>query len=317
MAKKKASGRQPRTTRKREQHTAGYTPRVVVKFHDGVGLPYDDRVESKLEELKIGPWQQLAAQFPGIAMRRMFTSVEPQRIRELVDEAVRRDANYTPPDFLTYFIVDCPAEVNPDELVKALSRWRSVETAYFDPPGSDPVVNPTDDPRSPSQGYLDPAPDGIDAEFAWGFAGGDGAGQQVIDLERGWTLNHEDLTAHGAALLHGVLLDTSRPHGTSVLGEICAVDNALGCVGIAPNLASVNAVSYNGSTRPNAIMAAIDNLPYGGVLLLEAQVSTTIGGTFWSNLPIEALAAEFRRDPAGHGSWDHGGRGGRQWQQQS
>lgn len=284
-----------RSTRKASNtgKAPGYSPRVVVKFRDGIELPYDDRVDAHLDELQIGPWRQLEARFPGISMRRMFTSVKTERIRQLVDEAVRRDGTYHPPDFLAYFVVDCPAEVDPEELVKVLLAWKSVQAAYFDPPGSDPVVNAADDPRSPNQGYLDPAPDGIDAEFAWGFAGGDGAGQNVIDLERGWTLNHEDLTAHGAALLHGVLLDTSRPHGTSVLGEICAVDNALGCVGISPNVASVNAVSYNGSTRPNAIMAAIDNLPYGGVLLLEAQVSATIGGTFWSNLPIEALDAEF------------------------
>ncbi len=271
----------------------GYAPRVVVKFRDHIELPYDDRVEEYLEKMKVGPWESLKKQFPGISMRRMFTSVKPDRIRQLVDEAVQRDDTYRPPNFLTYFVVDCPAGVSVEELVKELSSWRSVQTAYFDPPGDDPVVNAANDPRSPNQGYLDPAPDGIDAEFAWGFAGGDGAGQDVIDLERGWTLNHEDLNAHGATLLHGTLLDTSRPHGTSVLGELCAVDNTVGCVGIAPQVGSVNVVSYNGSTRPNAIFAAIDSLPYGGVLLLEAQLSATIGGTFWSNLPIEVLDAEF------------------------
>lgn len=295
MARKKISGKPNRGDRNRRKpggHT-GYTPRVVVKFRDFVQLPYQDGVEKYLDKLSVGPWRQLAERFPGIRIRRMYTAVTPERIRQLVDEAMRRDAAYRPPDFLSYFIVACPPAVDPEELAKALSAWKSVQTAYFDPPGSDPAVSPADDPRSSNQGYLDPAPDGIDAEFAWGLPGGDGQGQNVIDLERGWTLNHEDLNAHGAALLHGVLLNTSRPHGTSVLGEICAVDNTLGDVGIAPNVASVDVVSYNGSTRPNAIMAAIDNLPFGGVLLLEAQLSATIGGTAWVNLPIEALDAEF------------------------
>ena len=56
-----------------------------------------------------------------------------------------------------------------------------------------PAVNPADDPRSVNQGYLDPAPDGIDAEYAWGFPGGAGAGQALVDLEVGWNFNHEDL----------------------------------------------------------------------------------------------------------------------------
>lgn len=295
MARKKIAGNPNRgdKNRKKPGGQTGYTPRVVVKFRDFVQLPYQDGVEKYLDKLSVGPWRQLAERFPGIKIRRMYTSVTPERIRQLVDEAMRRDAAYRPPDFLCYFIVDCPPAVDPEELAKALSAWKSVQTAYLDPPGSDPAVSPADDPRSSNQGYLDPAPDGIDAEFAWGLPGGDGQGQNVIDLERGWTLNHEDLNAHGAALLHGVLLNTSRPHGTSVLGEICAVDNTLGGVGIAPNVASVDVVSYNGSTRPNAIMAAIDNLPFGGVLLLEAQLSATIGGTAWVNLPIEALDAEF------------------------
>jgi hypothetical protein len=165
-----------------------------------------------------------------------------------------------------------------------------VQEAYIDQAGPDPVVNAANDPRSANQGYLDPAPDGIDAEYAWTFAGGDGAGQRFIDLERGWTLDHEDITAHGASQVHGTLLDTSRAHGTSVLGEVCAVDNTVGCVGIVPNIASVDVVSYHGSTRPNAITAAIANLNFGDTLLLEAQVA--LNGTSLLG-PIEAYDAEY------------------------
>jgi hypothetical protein len=70
------------------------------------------------------------------------------------------------------------------------------------------------------------------------------------------------------------------------------VDNALGCVGIAPNVASVNAVSFFGSTRPDAIVAAIGNLAFGDVLLLEAQVY--VGPAYPDMLgPIEVYDAEF------------------------
>jgi serine protease len=140
------------------------------------------------------------------------------------------------------------------------------------------------------QSYLDAAPDGIDAEYAWTFVGGDGAGQRLIDLEQGWTLDHEDIVAHGATRLHGKIQASSRGHGTSVLGEICAVDNTLGCVGIMPNIASVDVVSFNGSTRPNALLAAITNLSFGDVLLLEAQV--WLNGTLLFG-PIEAYDAEY------------------------
>ncbi|MCP4995723.1 MAG: S8 family serine peptidase, partial [Gammaproteobacteria bacterium] len=214
---------------------------------------------------------------------------------------VESDWKQIPASMLTYFLVDCPKGVVPEILVKAFKRWPSVQTAYFYSPGSDPVVNPVDDtPHFADQGYLDPAPVGIDAGYAWpradgtGFTGGDGAGISVIDMEQGWTLNHQDMNAHGAKLLHGTIRDKSRSHGTSMLGVIGAVDNTLGCVGIAPHVDSVNVVSYYGSTRADAMLKAIDNLQFGDILLLAAQISRVeIDGTAWRQMPVEVQDAEF------------------------
>jgi hypothetical protein len=250
----------------------GSRPHVVVKFRDDVEIPYEDGAEQHVVRMKLGPWEELAKSFLGIGLKRQFTALKPDRIHELVRRAMEIDKTYRPPNLLTYFIIHPKEETDLDGLAAALNKWPAVQTAYVDRPGPDPVVNAGDDPLSNLQGYLDPAPDGIDAEYAWGFLGGDGAGQRLIDLERGWTLNHEDLAGHGATLLHGTLLDTSRAHGTSVLGEVCAVDNTLGCVGIVPQLASVDVVSFHDSTRPDAIAAAIDNMAFGDVLLLEAQI---------------------------------------------
>lgn len=265
-------------------------PRVVVRFHQGVELPVEANPENYIERLGVGPWRKLTQEFPDMKLSPVFTHMKPDALRELANRAAEMDPTYRPADFSVFYYLDAPPGTDLVALVKTLLRWGSVQEAYIDQAGPDPLVNAGDDPRSVNQGYLDPSPDGIDAEYAWGFAGGDGAGQRFIDLEKGWTLNHEDLTAHGATLLHGTLLDASRSHGTSVLGEVCAVDNTLGCVGIVPNIASVNVVSYHGSTRPNAILAAIANLSFGDVLLLEAQV--WLNGTSLLG-PIEAYDAEF------------------------
>jgi hypothetical protein len=283
--------------KKEIKEKAGYRPRVVVKFRDTVELPYEDGAEKYVEQYEVGPWGRLAKEFPGITLRRLFTAANAEQIQSLVKRATENDRTFCPPDLLSYFIVDCPVGVRPEVLVKEFMSWQSVQTSYFDPPGSDPLVNPDDDPRYTSQGYLDPAPDGIDAEFAWpraggiGFTGGDGAGIRFIDMEQGWTLNHEDLNAHSASLLHGTLANSSRYHGTAVLGEVCAVDNTIGCVGIAPKITSVNVVSYYGSSRPDAILAAITNLSFGDILLLEAQLDPYGTNVTW--YPIEILDAEF------------------------
>ncbi len=265
-------------------------PRVVVRFREGVRLPERENLEAQIEELGIGPWKQLTQEFPELRLSPVFTYLEPGQMRELVQRAMEMDPTYKPADFAAFYYVDAPPQTDLVALVKAFLSWNSVQEAYIDQGGPDPVVNAANDPRAANQGYLDPSPDGIDAEYAWTFAGGDGAGQRFIDLERGWTLDHEDINAHGASLLHGTLLDSSRGHGTSVLGEVCAVDNTVGCVGIVPNIASVDVVSFNASTRPNAITAAITNLSFGDTLLLEAQVwlnGTTLLG------PIEAYDAEY------------------------
>src|SRR5687768_16123121 len=120
----------------------GYSPRVVVKFHDYIDIPYKDGAESFFKDHMLGPWDQLTNEYPGITLRRLYTSVDPKRIRSLVDKAVEQDNTYRPPNLLSYFVIDCPPNVNPDELAKKLSSWRTVQTAYYDPPGEEPIVNP-------------------------------------------------------------------------------------------------------------------------------------------------------------------------------
>ena len=90
---------------------------------------------------------------------------------------------------------------------------------------------------------------------------------------------------HNAALLFGTIDDSSRAHGTAVLGAVCAT-GAWFADGVVPQLAEVAVSSFTPSYSniPNALIAALDTtLQNGGVLLLEAQTSTPLGG------PIELL----------------------------
>jgi serine protease len=270
-------------------------PRVVVKFRAGLGLTADSLVEGRLAREDLGPWQELTASVPGIRLRAVF-EFESIDFQSLIRRATELDPTYQPADFSSYYYVDAPPATDLKALVLALRKWNNVELVYIANAGPDPGVNASNDYRSPNQGYLDPAPDGIDAEYAWGFTGGDGAGQRLIDIERGWTLDHEDLSGHGIAPpLSGTILDSSRSHGTAVLGEICAVDNNKGCVGIVPNIKSVGVISYIGTTIENAITTAIDNLSFGDVLLLEIQVYLNYDPASATHLmgPVEAYDACF------------------------
>lgn len=246
-------------------------PHLVLRFNTEWRLNYEEPIEKQLEKLQFKGWDNLKKKYTDASLRPLFTALKPEVIRALVERASKTDSTYKPASFFSYFRLDHPDAYTLLTLIKEVRRWAGIENVAMYVPAPDPAVSPADDPRSVNQGYLDAAPQGIDARYAWGFTGGDGAGLSLVDMERGWTFNHEDLTAHGITLIHGTLLNSSRSHGTAVLGEICSVDNSLGCVGIVPHLTSVMASSYNGSTQANAILAAIGSLSFGDVLLLEAQ----------------------------------------------
>jgi hypothetical protein len=278
----------------REESTSGgFTPRVIVKFRDFVQLPQEAGVEKSFESLRMGPVGRLLEEFPGLTFRPLFGNQKADQMRELVNRAAETTPGFRSPNLLGYFAAEVPPGMEPEAVAKALSSWQTVELAYVEPgPVEPPAPNPADDPRSVNQGYLDPAPDGIDAEFAWGVPGGDGQGQGLVDLEWGWTLNHEDLAALGATLISG-LNHSYFFHGTGVLGEVAAVDNALGCIGITPALGSVRVVGQwrmgGGYSTSEAIVDAIAVMSFGDVLLLEAQ--TSLWG--YVKVPVEIEPAVF------------------------
>lgn len=190
---------------------------------------------------------------------------------------------------LRYEVIDLPSPDDAERVLQELLATPGVETAYFEPEPLPPPVNADDDPRSANQLYLDAAPRGIDARWAWSHC--DGNGVTVVDMEQGWTLNHEDLQAANIDLISGQNRDW-HGHGTAVLGELAGIDNTIGIVGIAPG-ARTRVVSewrtladYN---TADAIVSAVSVMEPGDVLLLEAQ--TRYGSVL--NVPVEVHDAIF------------------------
>lgn len=132
---------------------------------------------------------------------------------------------------------------------------------------------------SGEQDYLGAAPIGVDARWAWTRYHGKGEGVKLIDLEAGWILSHEDLDA---PLLHyldnATITSTEQDHGAAVMGIVGAMHNANDVNGIAPELASLDAVSHYrlaDNTRDHyadAVGAAVMHLSRGDILLIEAVV---------------------------------------------
>ncbi len=163
------------------------------------------------------------------------------------------------------------------------------------------------------QGYLGPAPHGIDAPAAWnrGYRGG---GVRFADIEGGWNVAHEDLPGDRITHVAGKPINDQawRAHGTAVLGQLVGRDNGKGVVGIAPDIDRVFTASIDGIAVANAIDTAAKHLRAGDVLLIELQG----GGPRGRYLPMEywddcydAIAAATKRgvviiEAAGNGAED-------------
>ena len=210
---------------------------------------------------------------------RVVRSVAPERIAALEAEARKRGK--APTRSLTgYWRLDAGRVDAREALLSRLAQDALVADALFESTGSDPAVDATDDPFAALQLHLDPAPVGVDAEWAWTQSGGAGSGVGFVDLEQGWILAHEDLPA--IAPLPGVPQDVnpaSERHGTAVLGIAVGVDNALGIIGVAPSPAWVGVAShYRASDQSeghvtDAIAAVLASgaISDGDVLLIEYQ----------------------------------------------
>jgi len=185
------------------------------------------------------------------------------------------------PDLSVYYRVDA-ADDKLDALCKKLGTLPTVFAAYVKPAALPPVLrlamapSPAEPPAgtpdfSLRQAYLDPAPAGIDARYAWSRPGGGGAGVGIIDIEGEWRFTHEDLRANQGGVVGGTPPNDLlwRNHGTAVVGTFGGDRNGLGIIGICPD-ANVRAISVFGAmTSSAAIRNAADMLTPGDIILIE------------------------------------------------
>ncbi|MBD0746133.1 S8 family serine peptidase [Streptomyces sp. CBMA152] len=181
-----------------------------------------------------------------------------------------------------------------DELASRLGGLPGIETAYVKPSAlpargnGDPTYDgatydsdrEADDGRrekegaaapdfSGRQGYLGPAPEGVDAAWAWLQAGGSGDGVSVVDIEGAWQLSHRDLGPKLAGMIVGTPVEDLawRNHGTSVLGVLGGSRTGSGTLGIVPEAVLAGA-SPHGIGTARAITEAADRLTPGDILLI-------------------------------------------------
>ncbi|BAR82862.1 microbial collagenase [Bacillus thuringiensis serovar tolworthi] len=267
---------------------------IIVKFKADLDLPYEDGIEKQIQsQTNDKIIKDLLTEYPDVTFTRLFTSVSPEQIQNLEVKA----PNHVSTSLLNYYILQNQNSGYEEEIVDKLKASSLIEDAYMKkqekimPPevqSSSVALNPNNNPRFKKQGYLEAAPYGINAPFAWGIQGGNGNGITFVDMEYGWLLNHEDLLHQNIELMSGRNIDQHVGHGTSVLGIVSSEDNEVGNIGIAPKAKAkvISQIRDNGQyNTADAILSAVNQLEAGDVLLLEAQASFDGYGDKY--LPVE------------------------------
>jgi hypothetical protein len=107
--------------------TAAHPLRIAVKLNQRAPKPLIELTgaEKLLEE-------RLGRPIGALPLLPLIESLDPKLLMEMADRARRSDPSLelAPPDFSTWYQIVCPADVNPDELAKALRQIDVVETAY-------------------------------------------------------------------------------------------------------------------------------------------------------------------------------------------
>jgi Subtilase family len=222
----------------------------------------------------------------GLDLTPLFGSTDAE-VATLVSKAASNSPEEDFSAMQQFYKVDAPGNADLESLATQLSALTEVEAAYVKPPSLPPIFfedgesevllapagdqPPITQDLTANQGYLNAAPQGVDARYSWTIPGGGGAGVRIIDVEGGWNFNHEDLRFNVGGLLGGIN-QTGTPawfrHGTAVIGEIIGNRNTFGITGISPD-ANVRTFSIFNGGSANAIRQSADNLSAGDVILIE------------------------------------------------
>jgi hypothetical protein len=219
---------------------------IVVKFTEEAMIRWRDGRPYSKNGANVKPIFDFLARHPGIIMDRNDPA-HPEELFDYWEANGERNTGQDLANLNNFYEFYVPENPDPLSLIKEVLEWDIVETAWYVPKWALACADVA--PATPNweadQDYLDPAPLGIDAQYAWAYHptfGRGRAGYWCIDVEAAWTENHEDFPSSFAILEggdHGWLGD----HGDAVIGIIAACNNGYGTTGISSNV-SPKAISW-------------------------------------------------------------------------
>ena len=225
----------------------GPTNAVQVKFRDGLnirlgrdGVPADRDGRALRDDAAVDLMKRVSE---GGRWNRSHLFVPAQRLDEWRANAQKRLGRAVA-DLNLYFNLQLPDDLDAEDVARAFRQLREVEYAWVlptyylaDAPSFQDAANDGFGQPIPYQQYLDPAPVGVDARYAWLWIGGAGEDVAFVDIERGFDREHVDLPEIIENDLFPFDPDDVEPrslnHGTATLGIVAGLENGTGVTGIA------------------------------------------------------------------------------------
>lgn len=213
---------------------------IDLEFVPGLALPYVSGAESGFTDVDLDPaigtaWNVLLATFPGLRLIPIFGAQPAAELNDLISAA--RLSGAEPPDLLSWFAVVSPDDVADDLLAAATALPMIISATLRPRPLPASTISYGTNPFANTTLQIQPAPNGIDAVYAWQVAGGTGGGARLADIESGWNVDHDELVTADINTPDGFHPDTISDdgHGTCVAGIMVGADNGVGTVGLVPD----------------------------------------------------------------------------------
>ncbi len=274
---------------------------IEIKFRDDVTMRLREGVPQNVNaDVAAAEAEALLALSAGGTWTRSHTTDEAA-----LDELRRSGETRTGkplPDLNNYMRLELLPGQDAVTAVQAFAALSTVEAAYLIPKPVAVTAAPVGDYANPGnitgnrvtdayQGYLDAAPRGVDARWAWDGVNGSGAGIRICDVEYDYNASHKDLPA---VTFVGDPKDPpfSNDHGTAVLSIMGGRDNGWGVKGIAYGASYYFAAAKTttgGYDVGAGVIECANKLDPGDVIIIEQQTSgpNASGNGQFGLVPVE------------------------------
>jgi hypothetical protein len=110
-----------------------FLPRIVFKIKDNIDLPGSNEhaITEYFRTCSNIQWNDFFAVCPYVQIKRLFCTLQPSEITQLIEKAKSLDASYKDPELLYYFVLTSSNEKTAQKALQALLQMEQIETAYL------------------------------------------------------------------------------------------------------------------------------------------------------------------------------------------